>query len=200
MSTDLRRPPCRSLGQYVTELVGRLAAADPAAYGRLRTAVGGRRARIGLDDETVDVAFVGATLRVTAPRGGVDGQGATDRACVADLLGGYSELASAVLDGRLQVRGDADAVAAIVTAIEVLLDAAPRVPALQQLARDFLADPCRPVPPARLPGDVAPVTRWAPGTSDAEELRLLGRLDLLPDPPADPGDPGASAAPVESLQ
>lgn len=196
MSTD--RAGCRSLGEYLRELVGRLAAAEPAAFAELRATVGERRARISLDEESVVVAFHGDLLGVhdTAGPAGprspagpgrpavpVDGEGATDGACVADLLRGYAEVSGVVLDGRLEVRGPLDAVTAMLAAIEIILDTSARAPALQSLARDFLADPCRPAPAPRLPADARSATHWGPGTVTREETQLLARLDLLPDEP-----------------
>lgn len=172
-------PVARSLGEYVGELVARLDAADPAAGARLREVVGRRRARIRLDRETVDVGFdARGTLRAGRPRGAVAGEGATDRGTVLDLLDGRVEVADAILDGRLEVTGEADHVARIFVAIEILLDGSARIPPLQQLARDFRADPGRgprPSPVGRSRGRA-----WQPTGDDPAELALLERLGLLP--------------------
>jgi hypothetical protein len=166
-------PPCRTLAEYVGELIRRVGAADPAALARMRTVVDGRRARIVLDDEAVDVAFAGERLRVEpAGAGAVDGTGVTDRATTLELLDGYLEVTDAILDGRLDVTGGVDDVERMFGAIEILLDVAARTPALQDLAADYRADPCRaqrrsppPPPPAR---------------SGESERALLDRLGLLP--------------------
>jgi hypothetical protein len=180
MSTERvrRHPPCRSLGEYVEELVARLGSGDPAALARLRRAVGRRRARIRLDDETIEVAFANGRLAVEPPGGLVDGEGETDRQTVLDLLDGWLEITDAILDGRLRVVGTLEAVSRMFLAIEILLDGSARLPALQELARDFRADPCRPAPGG--PRSASRHARWYPPGVGGAEQSLLERLDLLP--------------------
>ena len=101
-------PPCRTLAEYVGELVARLGAADPAALERMRAVVDGRRARIRLDDEAVDVGSRARPARRAGGHRRVDGKGETDRAAVLDLLDGYLEVTDAILDGRLDVTGAVD--------------------------------------------------------------------------------------------
>jgi hypothetical protein len=159
--------------------VRRLGQADPAALDRMRRTVGHRRARIRLDDEAVDVWFdPDGGLRVGEPAGEVEGEGATDRGTVLDLLDGYVEVTDAILDGRLRVFGAVDEIARMFAAIEILLDGSARAPALQRLARDFRDDPARrpPGPPVRR----SRARPWHPTGPDADELALLARLDVLP--------------------
>ena len=168
-------PPCRTLAEYVGELIARLGAADPEALERMRTVVDGRRARIVLGEEAVDVRFASGDLLVE-PAGAAapDGTGVTDRAATLELLDGYLEVTDAILDGRLDVTGTVDDVERMFLAIEILLDVAARAPALQDLAADYRADPCR--EPRRAPPPPLAV-------SGAESERaLLDRLGLLPDP------------------
>jgi ubiquinone biosynthesis protein UbiJ len=167
------KPGCRTLAEYVGELIARLGAAEPAALARLREIVGGRTGRIRLDDEAIDARFDGARLDVReAGDGAVDGEGVTDRATTLDLLDGRVEVGDAILDGRLHVVGEVEDVARMFAAIEVLLEVASRAPALQALAEDYRGDPCRaPQQPPR-----PPATGGA-----AEERALLERLGLLPD-------------------
>jgi hypothetical protein len=169
MSTE---PPRRSLAEYVSELMVRLGSADPAALARLREIVGARRAAISLDDEAIEIRWARDRFQVTpAGAGQVDGTGATDRQTVLDLVAGRLEIHEAILDGRLHVIGEIGDVERIFLAIEVLLDAAARAPALQALAEDYRADPCRPrrrrVSRAKPPVDT--------------ERDVLNRLDLLPE-------------------
>ncbi|MDQ3670209.1 MAG: hypothetical protein M3377_08040 [Actinomycetota bacterium] len=173
-------PPCRSLGEYVQELVARLGAADASAAARLRETVGDRRARIRLDDESVHVCFRGAELEVRkARRGKVDGEGATDRQTVLDLLDGWIEVKDAILDGRLDVHASPEDVHRIFVAIEIVIDGSARAPALQALARDFRRDPCR---EARArPRAATRRTPWFPPRAEPDEAEMLTRLDLLPD-------------------
>ncbi len=169
-------PPCRTLAEYVTELIGRLGAADPPALERMRTVVDGRRARVVLGDEAVDVTFAGDELLVEpSASGAADGEGVTDRATTLELMDGYLEVTDAILDGRLDVTGTVDDVERMFLAIEILLDVAARAPALQDLAADYRADPCR--EPRRAPPPPLP----AP--SHESEQALLDRLGLLPDTP-----------------
>jgi hypothetical protein len=169
-------PPCRTLAEYVTELIGRLGAADPAALERMRAVIDGRRARIVLDDEAVDVGFADGALRVEpAGAGAVDGTGVTDRATTLELLDGYLEVTDAILDGRLDVTGGVDDVERMFGAVEILLDVAARTPALQDLAADYRADPCR--EPRRAPPPPPP----AP--AGETERTVLDRLGLLPGAP-----------------
>jgi hypothetical protein len=144
----------------------------------MRRVVGARRARIRLDDEVVDVAFDVEGLRVGEPAGAVDGEGTTDRQTVLDLLDGYLEVTDAILDGRLLVVGDTDDTARMFAAIEILLDGSTRIPPLQELARDFRADPCR--EPRRPPRRRSRPSPWHPTGGDPAELSVLDRHDLLP--------------------
>jgi hypothetical protein len=166
-------PPCRTLAEYVGELIARLGAADPAAFERLRLVVDGRRARIVVDDEAVDVRFTGSVLSVEPAGADVpDGTGITDRATTLELLDGYLEVTDAILDGRLDVTGTVDDVERMFLAIEILLDVAARSPTLQDLAADYRADPCR--EPRRAPP--IPLSLH----SAESERALLERLGLLP--------------------
>ena len=185
MSTSIiggsRTVGCRSLREYVELLYSRLNTVDSAAAHRIRRVVGARRARITLDEESVDVYFSRGRLHVTAPgKGPVDGTGRTTRQVTLDLIDGYLEITTAVLDGRLELTGSLDAIVRMDLALEVLLDSATRAPALQQLAQDFRDDPCRAAPAPRSAG---PFRRWTPFYSDPpeeREHRLLEQLDLLP--------------------
>jgi hypothetical protein len=168
MSTD---PPPRSLSDYVAEVIRRLRATDPNALARLRRVVGGRRAQIALDFEAIDVGWNSRGLHITpAGDGPVAGTGKTDRQTVLELLAGQLELHDAILDGRLHLTGEIYDIERMVLAVEILIDAAARSPALQGLAEDFCADPDR--PPRQ------PTAKRDP--SSRSEHRLLGRLDLLP--------------------
>jgi hypothetical protein len=170
-----------SLGEYITDLIDVLGEAHPAALSRMRQVVGDRSARIILDQEAVDISFRAAGLRVTeaGQDGSVDGVGATDSATVLALLEGVVEVTDAILDGNLRVTGSLAAIARIFQAIELLLDASPRTPALQALADRFQAERGhhRTVVP---PGIGRPC--WYPFPCTESEHQLLKKLDLLPEP------------------
>jgi hypothetical protein len=175
-----------SLGEYITELIDVLGDAHPATLSRMRQVVGHRTARIILDREAVDIGFGAAGLLVTEPGqdDSVDGVGATDSATVLALLEGVVEVTDAILDGSLRVTGSLEAIARIFQAIEMLLDASPRTPALQALADRFQAEKGhhRTVVP---PGTGRP--SWYPFACTESEHQLLNKLDLLPEPHAHDG-------------
>jgi hypothetical protein len=172
--------PCRTLGEYITALVERLGEQEPWRLARLREVVGARRARIGLDAESVDVWFEGEVLIVRdSPAGPVDGEGSTDRLTTFELLAGRLEVKDAILQGRLHAHGDTESLVRIFQAIEILLDGASRTPALQQLAADYLSDPCRPSPPPVPPPSPAWRVQVDPDRLPGYERVMLQRLDLL---------------------
>ncbi|MEA3203450.1 MAG: hypothetical protein QOI63_1125 [Thermoplasmata archaeon] len=171
--------PCRPLGEYVTLLVETLRGADPPRFRRLRDGVGGRRALIAVDREAVVVSFAGDDLRIEIPGPGVgwDGAGWTTRAAVLEMLDGYLEVGAAVAAGRLDLLGAPQDVTAMFHAIEVLLDATPRVPALVAVAKAYRLDPClapRTQPPAQSP--CGPRYPFSPSLAEEGMLRRLGLL------------------------
>src|SRR5262245_10938153 len=171
----------RSLREYVELLFSRLETSNPDAALRIRDVTGTRRARIAVDAESVEVRFDRGRLRVTnSADDPVDGAGRTTRQATLDLMDGYLEVTSAVLDGLLELTGSTDAIVRMGVVLEILIDGATRAPALQQLARDFRDDPQYPSPAKRLAGPVERDTRFYSDPSSDRERRLLARLDLLP--------------------
>ena len=168
-----------SLGEYIAALIALLGEASPAALARLKLIVGDRRARISLDDESVEVVFDRDRLLVL-PIGNdseLSGQGATDSATVLDLLNGDLEVVDAVLSGRLRVVAETVDIGRIFSSIEIILDAAPRTPALQELAARFQKERFQ---HARQSRTASRLVEWYPFSSSQEEIDLLARLDLLP--------------------
>ncbi|HZS53234.1 MAG TPA: hypothetical protein VFA65_02440 [Bryobacteraceae bacterium] len=171
MSTEARL----TLGEYIAALVDALATDDPAGFTRMREIVDARAARIELDDEAVEVVFVVGQLHVGAKLGfPIEGYGSTNSATVLDLLDGNLEVNTAVLDGRLRLVGDADDVARMCIAIEILLNASARSPRLQSLAGRFRHE--RSGTAERSVYNLV----WYPFACSDSELALLNRLDLLP--------------------
>lgn len=179
------------LGRYVAALVEALRHGDAVAMQRLRDVVGRRRARLTMDDEEVEVHFRGPRLVISecdgrcvlhagAPLRGVDGVGAMQRRTVAALLRGQLEVTDAILQGRIGVRGRVEDNARILTAIEIMLDAATRLPALRGLSRRFLADTSQQDDAASLAGPTR--YRFRRDAPASAELSLLRKLDLLPEP------------------
>jgi hypothetical protein len=173
----------RSLGGYIEAIVTVLASDDAFATARLRHVAARRRARVILDDEAAEVRFDEGELRVETADSGrnVDGVGQTDRRTVLDLLAGRLEASAAILDGLIKVEGTPDAVAAMLLIIEIVLDAAPRSPALQMLADEFVNDRSSRQAYAPGAGSRPQLTTWYPVTGAPAEDRVLARLDLLPD-------------------
>jgi hypothetical protein len=202
------------LGDYIRALVRLLDEEEPPSAQRLRRAVGPHVAHIRLDQQAVLVSFTGTALTVrdaagpdetaqdetaqdgTGPGKAADGSGGTDSATVRDLLAGRLEITDAITSGRIEVSGNSAGLTGILFAIEILLDAAARVPGLRTLAAG-LQEPS-PAPGANPNPNPEPGPEPGPGdiTSDPE-LRLLARLDLLPPRRAQPkpSSPGPGSRP-----
>jgi hypothetical protein len=183
LSTDhLTSLPMRplTLGEYIAALIALLGETSPAALARLKLIVGDRRARISLDDESVEVVFDQNDLLVLpiTENSKLSGQGATDTETVLDLLSGEVEVASAILSGRLRITAAADDIERIFSAIEILLDASPRAPVLQELAARFQKEKLQHAQRSRAAASWR--VQWYPFSLDREEMDLLARLDLLP--------------------
>jgi hypothetical protein len=174
--------PCRTLVEYLTALIRRLGQEEPHLLTRLRTVVGARRARIGLDDEIVEVWFDGPELKVVPGPTDVpvDGEGSTDRFTTLDILDGRLEVTDAVLEGRLRATGEVESLARIFQAIDILLDGSARNPALQELSLDYGGDPCRRGRPPRPSGTGPRRVMIDPARVAAAERDMLHRLELLP--------------------
>jgi hypothetical protein len=166
----------RSLVEWIGLLLGALSDGDRAAYGRLLAIVTGYSARIGLDDEWALVSARRGEIVVTAATDeAADGDGSTTRSVVEALLDADLELATAILDGHIEIRGSDEAVSRMLLAIEILLDAAARVPELQRIGREYReSGPRRPAP------DLTARSDWYPRAPGPGEEALLARLGLLP--------------------
>ena len=171
------------LGHYIRALIDVLGAEHPAALARMRAVVGDREASIVLDDEAVLVVFRQDRLEVKLDLSRDDREaatanlGVTDSGTVLDLLDGYLEVTDAILDGRLRISGTPEDVVRMLVAIEILLDASPRTPALQALASRFQSAQ-RKVKRSTTRGGGG---SWYPFSSSARERHLLAQLDLLPE-------------------
>ena len=142
----------------------------------MRLVVGALRARIALDEESCVAYFTedGLVVQPVEETTVVDGEGSTDSGTVIALLDGDLEVTEAILDGRLLATGKAEDIVKMFTAIEILLDAAPRTPALQLLAQRFRRERV----------GTSFFTRPNRATSSdtrAAEHALLKRLGLLPE-------------------
>jgi hypothetical protein len=166
----------RTLGWYVASLIAALDAADPQAANRLRHVTSDRTATIALDDAAVRVTFVDRRLVVVDETAGAARTpcGRTDSATVVALLDGRLELHAAIVDGRIDIVGSDEDVARMLCAVEILLDAAPRAPALQRLAAEFRRDH----PPRG--AERSDWLSWYPFRPTTSEWRLLQTLDTLP--------------------
>lgn len=167
-----------TLAEYIRELVATLRECDPRAYDRMLHIVGTRTARIQLDDQSVYVRMRDRILEVedvSSESAPPDGEGSTDTATVLALLCGDLEVFEAILDDRLAVHGDIEQINRMFQAIDILLDVAPRCPAMQVVSRRFVAESASP----QMAPAVSRVS-WYPFAVNAAELALLTRYGLLP--------------------
>ena len=164
----------QTLGAYIAQLVAALDAGDPHAARRLRHVTRGRAATIALDDEAVRVEFTDGILIITPSAPDQPPCGKTDSATVVAILDGRLEVHAAIVDGRIDIVGTDDDIARILCAVEILLDASPRVPALQQLAADFRRSH------GAHAGERRDWLSWYPFRPTTSEWRLLQTLDTLP--------------------
>jgi hypothetical protein len=128
-----------SLRSWIERLVSALEDDPWGAGGRLRDLVWGYTARIVLDGGAVLVSMPGEELEwlPATTQVDVDGEGATTSAVVVAILDKGLEVTDAVERGLVQAAGSPDAVLRMFHAIEVILDASARVPALRALADEF---------------------------------------------------------------
>jgi len=171
-----------TLQWYIRQLVEALRECDPEGYDRMCRVVGRRTARIQLDDETAFVWMNLGVVQVEPALGEneeVFGEGKTDSQTVLALLDGSLEVSDAILNDALVVHGEIEQVNRMFQAIEILLDASPRCPRLQNLSRQFVTE--------RSAAGVlseAPQFRgseWYPFAVPPDEKKLLIRYDLLPE-------------------
>ena len=136
MSNDLAP---EHLADWILALFAALEQAEPHSADGIRRLAGKRYAIIGLDDDISRAAFRGDRLEARRRVRWGSPSGRTDSATVADLLAGHAEVSDAIADGRIDIVGQAEDVIAIASIIEVLVDAATRIPAMQVLSGNFLA-------------------------------------------------------------
>jgi hypothetical protein len=167
-----------TLEEYISTLIATLGQCDPDAYGRMCRVVGDRSARIRLDAQSVRVHMRDGVLRVeseVSQSSMEDSAGSTDTATVLALLRGDIEVAEAILNESLVVHGEIEQINRMFLAIEILLDAVPRCPALQKLSGQFVSE--APQSPAKA---VAPRANWYRFAVISDELDFLNRYGLLP--------------------
>jgi hypothetical protein len=185
----------RSLAQYVAELIGRLGDGEPGSLRRMQRIVGSQRALVALEGEAVVVSFGPSGLLHVVPAvategtsagdvaGELDGEGSTTHWVVLAILDGEIEVTDAIVDGDIDVRGSSEAVTAMLMAIEILIDAATRVPGLRELADTYRAQH-RPNRAHARAGGAGRRTLWPPDLTDPLEDELLRSLGLDNDAPS----------------
>jgi hypothetical protein len=154
----------RHLADWLRALFAALERAEPHSAEAIARLAGDRSAQIGLDAERARVAFAKGRLSVrrlsdSGPWRGPWGR--TTGEAVGEFLTGYCEVSDAVAEGLIDLQGEVDDVRDICGIVEVLVDAATRIPEMQGLSRTFLAD--------RLPSDMGP--RRAARRAEASERR-----------------------------
>jgi hypothetical protein len=121
-----------------------------------------------MDDETVVVWMSSSGLVLLAGDSEpVDGVGWTTRPVVLAILDGRLEVADAIRSGLIEVRGQVAAISRMFTAVEIVIDASSRTPALRLLARALRAEGTPEAPPT---------VDYPDGEAEAA---LLDRLGLL---------------------
>jgi hypothetical protein len=166
-----------TLGEYIRALVTAFEKCDADAYQRLCHVVGTRRASIQLDAQSVYVRMHDGILDVEdagRERLPVDGEGSIDSATVLAILSGDLEVFEAILDDRLVVHGDLAQINRMFQAIEILLDVAPRCPAMQQLSNKFVEESF-----SRQIAQAVSKVNWYPFAVNAAEFAFLARYRLL---------------------
>jgi len=191
MSTDL------SFGEYVLAIVEALEVGEPTSLQRMRAVVGSQHAVLRLDKERIELWFEPTTEELSVlplpsrkRRSGKAARvpdtastgtdvvsdlphGGTDSATVLSLMRGQLEFSEAIVAGLIDAHGSVEQVTAISVAIEIVIDAATRVPAIVALARHFHERRASNTPSfdPLLPLSIRTVAR--------REHLLLERLDLL---------------------
>lgn len=125
---------------FVERALGVLAVESPAAYHRLADQL--RRAPTGLevDDESFRVEVQGDLIGVVRrPLRHGGGRVTAGGAVILDLIDGRTSLLEAVLEGRLNVHGDPDAVLALARGLTAFVEGAVRSPALRDLLEEYRA-------------------------------------------------------------
>lgn len=165
-----------SFRQYLEAIVDCLLQGEPTSHQRLREVVGAEAAIVQLDDEIVEIGFDPAGAFRARERRSVPRHrawGGTSSGTVLALLEGELEPTDAIRNGHIDSRGSVQQVTAIAAAIDVLLDAATRIPRLMALARRFREQ--------KMAAGVR--SHGLEGQSKRErdlgEIALLTRLDLL---------------------
>jgi hypothetical protein len=170
-----------TLREYIIALLVALRHCDPDAYDRLCHVVGPRSARIQLDKESAIVRMNQQELQVERDSNDgetVSGEGRTTSATVLALLDGSLEVSEAILNDAIEIKGELEQINRMFQAIEIILDASPRCPELQQLSRAFVE--------GRRASSVGGnsmsfgYANWYPFAVLPEERKLLARYDLLP--------------------
>lgn len=134
----LRRPAATSA--FVERALGVLAAESPAAYHRLADQLRPAPAGLEVDGESFSIDVRGDRLRVV--RGPPHGPGGRVRAggeVILDLIDGRTEVLEAVVGGRLDVRGDVEAVLRLARGLGAFVEGAVRAPGLRELLDEYRA-------------------------------------------------------------
>jgi hypothetical protein len=110
---------------------------------------------------------------------------------VVAILDAGLEVTDALVDGDIDLRGSTEAVSLMIMAIDILVDAATRVPALRSLADRYRAEHEPAVAAgSRFDRGLRPRTRWPPSFVDADEDEMLRQLGLDIGEPWSTMDPG----------
>lgn len=125
---------------FVERALGVLAAESPAAYHRLADQLRPAPTSMEVDGESFSIDARGDRLRVVrGPLRGAGGRVSADSAVILDLIDGRTEVLEAVVGGRLDVRGDLDAVLRLARGLSAFVEGAVRSPGLRGLLDEYRA-------------------------------------------------------------
>jgi hypothetical protein len=135
-STDARAD-ASTVAAQLTRAFELLAYDCCAAHTEMARRLGERRVRIGVDDETFDVASLRGLVRVCDPEGDALVTIDTSRALVRQVLAGACTLEQALRNDSLRARGALRDLVAVLAALEAFVHGAVRCAAMPQLFDRF---------------------------------------------------------------
>jgi hypothetical protein len=130
--------PPSATADFVERALGVLEAESPAAFHRLVDELRGGPAGLEVDRERLSIEVRGDALRVVRRPGRLDaGRVTAGGEVVLDLIDGRVGLVEAVAQGRLDVRGDCDAVLRLARGLTAFVEGAIRSPGVRALLDDY---------------------------------------------------------------
>jgi hypothetical protein len=125
---------------FVERALGVLETEAPVAFHRLIDELRAGPAGLEVDEERFSIEVRGDALRVVRrPTSADGGRVRTGGDVVLDLIDGRVPLLEAVVEGRLDVRGDCDAVLRLARGLTAFVEGAVRSPGVRDLLEEYRA-------------------------------------------------------------